>query len=99
MHKNNSKDKGKRLFFRIYCVKCTEISGINFKAYAKQVLENTVVSLLQGLEEEIDRTIFMENGVKIHLKFAKPMRARYEVIGFDKGWPPSSSDLNPIEKV
>ncbi len=46
MHKNNLKNKGKRLFFRIYCVKCTEISEINFKAYAKQILENTVMLLL-----------------------------------------------------
>ncbi len=85
MHKNNPQNKGKRLFFRIYCVKCTEISGINFKAYAKQVLKNTVMLFFQDLEEEIDRTIFMKNDVKIHLRFVKSVRARYKVIEFDKG--------------
>jgi hypothetical protein len=59
----------------------------------------TVVLLLQGLEEGIDETIFMKNDAKIHLRFVKPVRARYEVIGFDKGWPPSSLNLNPIEKM
>ncbi len=67
--------------------------------YAKQVLENVAVPFLQDLEKEIEQTIFMKNDVKIHLGWAKKVRARYKIIEFSKGWSPSSPDLNPIEKV
>ena len=63
------------------------------------MLEDVAVLFLQGLEEGIEQTVFMEDGAKIHLGFAKEVRARYKIKGFDKGWPPSSPDLNPIEKV
>jgi len=49
-------------------------SEIIFKAYAKQVLKNVTVSFFQNLEEEIDKTVFMKNDVKIHLSFAKKVR-------------------------
>ena len=51
---------------------------------------------LESIEE--DNTIFMEDGAKIHLGAAKKTRKDLGIIGFDF-WPPSSPDLNPIEKV
>ncbi len=83
-----------------FCMRITlKVLGINSKAYARQVLEDTVVPFLQGLEEGIDDTVFMEDGARVHLGWAKPVRAKYKIKGFTKGWPPSSPDLNPIEKV
>ena len=39
----------------------------------------------------------MEDGVKVHQGAARLWRLNKGVRGFD--WPPSSPDLNPIEKV
>jgi len=47
--------------------------------------------------EEQEEFIFMEDGAKVHKGFAKGPRATKGILGFD--WPPSSLDLNPIEKV
>ena len=55
-----------------------------------------VIPFLEGLEE--DNTIFMEDGAKIHLGAAKKTRKDAGVVSFSF-WPPSSPDLNPIEKV
>jgi transposase len=60
-----------------------------------------VIPFLNNLEEaHEDRfsTIFMEDGAKIHLGHAKRVRedANIKTFAF---WPPSSPDLNPIEKV
>jgi len=89
-----------RYSFSDFCMRIAlKRSEINFKAYAKQVLEDVAVPFLQNLEEGIDGTIFMENDVKIHLGFAKEVRKQQKILRFSKGWPPSSPDLNPIEKV
>ena len=52
--------------------------------------------MLEALEEE--DTIFMKDGAKIHMEEANKVRKRLEIKGFNV-WPPSSPDLNPIEKV
>ncbi len=39
----------------------------------------------------------MEDSVKVHKGFAKGPRAVKRILGFD--WPPSTLDLNLIEKV
>ena len=44
-------------------------------------------------------TIFMEDGVKVHLGFAKAVRKALNIQGFSQGWPLSSPDLNSIKKV
>jgi len=51
---------------------------------------------LQDMEPD---TIFMEDGAKVHLGFAKAVRKALNIRGFSQWWPPSSPDLNPIEKV
>ena len=75
------------------------ILGINSKAYGTQVLENVAIPLLQGLEEGVENTIFMEDGAKVHMGHAKAIRKAAGLRGFHKAWPPSSPDLNSIEKV
>ena len=55
-----------------------------------------VIPFLAGIEE--DNSIYMEDGAKVHLGHAKKVRADAGLQGF-KSWPPSSPDLNPIEKV
>ncbi len=82
------------------CIENTLIkSGICSRAYGRQVLEEVAVPFLQGLEEGIENTIFMEDGSKVHLGHAKAVKKRWNLLLFSKGWPPSSPDLNPIEKV
>ena len=55
-----------------------------------------VILFLAGIEE--DNSIYMEDGAKVHLGHAKKVRADAGLQGF-KLWPPSSPDLNLIEKV
>lgn len=76
-----------------------KVLEINLKAYTRQVLENTVVSFLQDLKEDINDTVFMKNEARVHLEWAKLMRAKYKIKEFTKSWPLSSSDLNSIKKI
>ena len=39
----------------------------------------------------------MEDGSKVHVGYARLPRLQHGIRGFN--WPPSSPDLNPIEKV
>ena len=64
------------------------------KAYLQQVLEPIVFPLFDELGPEY---IFMEDGSKVHAGSARLPRLEHGVRGFK--WPPSSPDLNPIEKV
>ena len=41
----------------------------------------------------------MEDSAKVHLGAATMVRERVRIQGFDRRWPASSQDLNPIEKV
>ncbi|TVY31395.1 Transposable element Tc1 transposase, partial [Lachnellula subtilissima] len=68
--------------------------GICSKAYLQQVLEPIIFPLFEDLGAEY---IFMEDGAKVHAGSARLPRLEHGVRGFN--WPPSSPDLNPIEKV
>jgi DDE superfamily endonuclease len=68
--------------------------GICSKAYLEQVLEPIVFPLFDRLGPEY---IFMEDGSKVHKGKARLPRLEHGIRGFD--WPPSSPDLNPIERV
>ena len=68
--------------------------GICSKAYLQQVLQPVVFPLFDQLGPEY---IFMEDGSKVHAGSARLPRLQHGVRGFN--WPPSSPDLNPIEKV
>lgn len=68
--------------------------GVNSKAYLHQVLEPIVFPLFDTLGPDY---IFMEDGSKVHLGYARLPRLEHGVRGFN--WPPSSPDLNVIEKV
>jgi len=68
--------------------------GICSKAYLQQVLQPIIFPLFDRLGPEY---IFMEDGSKVHAGSARLPRLSHGIRGFK--WPPSSPDLNPIEKV
>jgi hypothetical protein len=68
--------------------------GVCSKAYLEQVLEPVVFPLMDSLGPEY---IFMEDGSKVHKGKARLPRLEHGIRGFN--WPPSSLDLNPIERV
>ena len=72
--------------------------GICSTAYTEQVLEAIIGPYYASLSpEEQEKFIFMEDGAKVHQGAARLWRLNHRIRGFD--WPPSSPDLNPIEKV
>ena len=68
--------------------------GICSKAYLEQVLEPMVFPLFDSLGPEY---IFVEDGAKVHKGKARLPRLEHGIRSFD--WPPSSPDLNIIERV
>jgi len=68
--------------------------GICSKAYLQEVLEPVVFPLFDQLGPEY---IYMEDGSGVHKGHARLPRLEHGVRGF--AWPPSSPDLNVIEKV
>ena len=78
----------------MFLEKLPKRKGICSKAYLQQVLEPIVFPLFDVLGPEY---IYMEDGSKVHLRKARLPRLQHGVHGFK--WPPSSPDLNPIEKV
>lgn len=68
--------------------------GICSRAYLEQVLEPIVFPLFETFGSDY---IYMEDGSKVHKGKARLPRLEHGVRGFN--WPPSSPDLNPIEKV
>ena len=78
----------------VFLEKLPNRKGICSKAYLQQVLQSIVFLLFDKLGPEY---IFMEDGSKVHARSARLPRLQYSVRGFN--WPPSSPDLNPIEKV
>jgi hypothetical protein len=68
--------------------------GICSRDYLEQVLKPVVFPLFDGLGPDY---IFMEDGSKVHVGYARLPRLQHGIRGFN--WPPSSPDLNPIEKV
>jgi len=78
----------------IFMEKLPGRKGICSKAYLQQVLQPVVFPLFETLGPDY---IFMEDGSKVHKGYARLPRLEHGVRGFN--WPPSSPDLNPIEKV
>jgi len=68
--------------------------GICSKAYLQQVLEPVVFPLFDSLGPEY---IYMEDGSKVHKGHSRLPKLQHSIRGFD--WPPSSPDLNIIERV
>ncbi len=64
------------------------------KAYLQQVLQPVVFPLFDRLGLEY---IFIEDGSKVYAGSARLPQLEHGVRGFN--WPPSSLDLNPIEKA
>jgi hypothetical protein len=72
--------------------------GICSTAYTNQVLDGVIGPLYDSLTEAQKKEfIYMEDGAKVHQGKARLWRLQKGILGFD--WPPSSPDLNPIEKV
>jgi hypothetical protein len=72
--------------------------GICSKAYLKQVLDGVIFPhWAQMTEKERSKFIFIEDGSKIYKGFAQLAKINSDIRTFE--WPPSSPDLNPIEKV
>ena len=66
--------------------------------YLNQVLKAVVFPFYNKLsDKQKEEFIFMEDGVKVHKGKARLPRLNRGIRGFD--WPPSSPDLNPIEKI
>ena len=78
----------------VFLEKLNGQKGICSKAYLQQVLEPVVFPLFENLGPEY---IFMEDGAKVHVRHARLPRLQHGIRDFS--WPPSSPDLNPIEKV
>ncbi|PVH67703.1 hypothetical protein DL98DRAFT_274967 [Cadophora sp. DSE1049] len=80
--------------FLVFLEKEEGSKGITSKAYLHQVLEPVIFPKFDQLGRDY---IFMEDGAKVHLGHARLPRLEHSIRGFN--WPPSSPDLNPIEKV
>ena len=81
----------------MFIEKLEERKGICSKAYLQQVLEPIIFPYWESMGEETFQWIFMKDGAKVHKGHAKLPRLQAGIRGFD--WPPSSPDLNPIEKI
>jgi hypothetical protein len=62
------------------------------------VLEEVTISFFENLKKGIESTIFIKDGAKMHIEVTKIVRERHN-IKFFKFEPPSSPDLNVIEKI
>jgi hypothetical protein len=72
--------------------------GVCSTAYTKQVLEAVIKPYYNSLSAQAkEKFIFIEDGSKVHIGKARLWRLNHGIRGFD--WPPSSLDLNPIEKI
>jgi transposase len=69
--------------------------GIYSQSYLEQVLKAVIFPLFETLDRE--QCIFIEDGSKVHKGKARLLKLNAGIRGFY--WPPSSLDLNPIEKV
>ena len=78
----------------VFLEKLPDRKGVCSKAYLEQVLEPIIFPLFDSLGPEY---IFMEDGSKVHKGKARLPRLQHGIHGFN--WPPSSPDLNPIERV
>ena len=82
----------------IFLEKLEGRKGICSQAYVNQVLEKVIFPYYDSLnEKQKEEFIFMEDGAKVHKGNARLPKLNKGIRGFD--WPPSSPDLNPIEKI
>ena len=82
----------------VFLEKRLERKGICRQVYLEQCLEAVIFPWYDTLNEaQKAEMIFMEDGAKVHKGKAKLPRLNKGIRGFN--WPPSSPDLNPIEKV
>jgi hypothetical protein len=82
----------------VFLVKEDRRKGICSQVYIQQVLDSVIGLYYDSLtDEQKEEFIFMEDGSKVHKGKARLWRLNKGVRGFD--WPPSSPDLNPIEKI
>jgi hypothetical protein len=82
----------------IFMVKEEGRKGVCSQAYLNQVLEPVIFPFWASLtDEQRQEWHFIEDGSKVHKGKARLPRLNHGVRGFN--WPPSSPDLNPIEKV
>ena len=70
--------------------------GVCSSAYLYQVLEPVIFPFFEQGNNKEDYW-FMEDGSGIHKGYARLPRMNTGIKGFN--WPPSSPDLNPIEKA
>jgi len=78
----------------VFLEKAEDNRSVTSAVYRDQVLELIVFPLFDELGPEY---IFIEDGAKVYLGYAKRARLEHSVRGFQ--WPPSSPDLNVIKKV
>jgi transposase len=72
--------------------------GFCSTAYTNQVLDAVIGPHYASLSlDQKEKFISMEDGAKVHQGAARLWRLNHGIKGFN--WPPSSPDLNPIEKV
>ena len=82
----------------VFLVKEPGRRGICSTAYTNQVLNDVIKPYYDSLtSEQKQEFIYMEDGAKVHQGKARLWRLNHGIKGFD--WPPSSPDLNPIEKI
>lgn len=82
----------------VFLVKEEGKKGICSTAYLNQVLEAVDFPFYDSLTSmQKEEFIFMEDGAKVHKGKAGLPSLNRGIRSFD--WPPSSPDLNPIEKI
>jgi len=82
----------------IFLVKEEGRRGIYSAVYLNQVLKAVVFPFYNKLsDKQKEEFIFIEDSAKVHKGKARLPRLNRGIRGFD--WPPSSPDLNPIEKI
>jgi hypothetical protein len=82
----------------VFLVKEPGKKGICSTVYLNQVLEAVVFLYYNSLTpEQKAEFIFIEDGAKVYKGAARLPCLSKGVCSFD--WPPSSPDLNPIEKA
>lgn len=78
----------------VFLKKLPSRKGVCSKAYLEQVLKPIVFPLFDTLGPEY---IFIEDGSKVYKGKARLPQLEHSIRKFD--WPPSSPDLNLIERV
>ena len=82
----------------VFLEKNEDRKGVCSQVYLEQVLKRVIFPYYDSVgEKQKEEFIFMEDGSKVHKGEARLPKLNKVIRGFD--WPPSSPDLDPIEKV